>query len=47
MRFLGTVELGGKTATGIAVPDDVVSALGATSPGGEDGRRTARGRRIR
>jgi hypothetical protein len=29
MRFLGTVELGGKTATGIEVPDDIVSALGS------------------
>lgn len=29
MRFQSTVELGGKTATGIAVPDDVVAALGA------------------
>jgi Domain of unknown function (DUF1905)/Bacteriocin-protection, YdeI or OmpD-Associated len=28
MEFRGTVELGGKTATGIAVPDDVVAALG-------------------
>jgi hypothetical protein len=27
VRFRGTVELGGKTATGIAVPDDVVEAL--------------------
>ena len=29
MKFLGTVELGGKTATGIEVPDEVVSALGS------------------
>ena len=29
MRFRATVELGGKTATGIPVPDDVVDALGA------------------
>jgi hypothetical protein len=29
MRFRTTVELGGKTATGLAVPDDVVAALGA------------------
>jgi hypothetical protein len=29
MRFLGTVELGGKTATGIEVPDDIVFALGS------------------
>ncbi|MBO0841127.1 MAG: DUF1905 domain-containing protein [Sciscionella sp.] len=29
MRFRTTVELGGKTATGLCVPDDVVSALGA------------------
>lgn len=28
MRFRATVELGGKTATGITVPDDVVTALG-------------------
>lgn len=28
MTFRATVELGGKTATGIAVPDDVVEALG-------------------
>src|SRR5882757_9190199 len=31
MRFSATVELGGKTATGIEVPADVVTALG---PGG-------------
>ena len=29
MRFHSTVELGGRTATGIPVPDDVVTALGA------------------
>lgn len=29
MRFLSTVELGGKTATGIPVPDDVVTTLGS------------------
>lgn len=29
MRFRTTVELGGKTATGMRVPDDVVAALGA------------------
>lgn len=29
MRFRTAVELGGKTATGMAVPADVVSALGA------------------
>ena len=29
MRFRATVELGGKTATGIVVPEDVVAALGA------------------
>ena len=29
MEFRATVELGGKTATGIQVPDDVVEALGA------------------
>jgi hypothetical protein len=28
MKFRATVELGGKTATGIEVPDDVVAALG-------------------
>ena len=31
MRFRATVELGGKTATGIEVPDDVVAALGPGS----------------
>lgn len=29
MRFTGTIELGGKTATGIEVPADVVAALDA------------------
>ncbi len=29
MRFRTTLELGGKTATGIRVPEDVVTALGA------------------
>lgn len=29
MRFRTTVELGGKTATGLPIPDDVVTALGA------------------
>jgi hypothetical protein len=29
MRFRATIELGGKTATGIPVPADVVEALGA------------------
>ena len=29
MRFRATVELGGKTATGIEVPPDVVAALGS------------------
>jgi len=29
MKFRATVELHGKTATGIEVPDDVVAALGA------------------
>ncbi|MGI8682336.1 MAG: DUF1905 domain-containing protein [Mycobacteriales bacterium] len=28
MRFHAVVELGGKTATGLAVPDDIVAALG-------------------
>jgi hypothetical protein len=31
MRFRATVELGGKTATGIEVPQDVVAALGSGS----------------
>jgi len=30
MRFHATVELGGKTATGIEVPTDIVTALGST-----------------
>jgi hypothetical protein len=29
MRFRTTVELGGKTATGLPVPEDVVAALGS------------------
>jgi hypothetical protein len=29
MKFSATVELGGKTATGIEVPDDVVAGLGS------------------
>jgi hypothetical protein len=29
MRFTGTIELGGKTATGVEVPADVVDGLGA------------------
>ena len=29
MEFRTTVELGGKTATGLQVPDDVVEALGS------------------
>jgi len=29
MRFRTTLQLDGKTATGIEVPDDVVTALGA------------------
>src|SRR5712691_3848626 len=29
MRFRATVELGGKTATGIEVPEDVVATLGS------------------
>jgi hypothetical protein len=28
MRFRTTIELGGKTATGFEVPDEIVSALG-------------------
>jgi hypothetical protein len=31
MKFRATVELGGKTATGIEVPEDVVAALGPGS----------------
>jgi hypothetical protein len=31
MKFRATVELGGKTATGIEVPDDVVAELGSGS----------------
>ncbi len=31
MKFLATVELGGKTATGIEVPEEVVAALGSGS----------------
>jgi len=31
MRFRATVELGGKSATGIEVPEDVVAALGPGS----------------
>jgi bifunctional DNA-binding transcriptional regulator/antitoxin component of YhaV-PrlF toxin-antitoxin module len=30
MRFHATLELGGKTATGIHVPDEVVAALGSS-----------------
>jgi hypothetical protein len=30
MRFESTVELGGKTATGIPVPENVIEALGAS-----------------
>jgi hypothetical protein len=30
MRFRATVELGGKTATGLPVPDDVVAGLGSS-----------------
>ena len=30
MRFESTVELGGKTATGIPVPDEVIEALGSS-----------------
>lgn len=30
MRFRATVELGGRTATGIQVPDDVITALGSS-----------------
>jgi hypothetical protein len=30
MRFRATVELGGKTATGLPVPDDVVAELGSS-----------------
>ena len=30
MRFRTTVELGGKTATGLQVPDEIVAALGSS-----------------
>ena len=30
MRFESTVELGGKTATGIPIPDEVIEALGSS-----------------
>jgi Bacteriocin-protection, YdeI or OmpD-Associated/Domain of unknown function (DUF1905) len=30
MRFASTVELGGKTATGIPIPDEVIEAIGAS-----------------
>jgi len=30
VRFQALVELGGKTATGLAVPDDIVAALGTS-----------------
>lgn len=30
VRFRATIELGGKTATGIEVPDEVVAALGSS-----------------
>lgn len=30
MRFRATVELGGRTATGIQVPDNVITALGSS-----------------
>lgn len=30
MRFRATIELGGKTATGLEVPEDVVAALGTS-----------------
>lgn len=32
MKFTATVELGGKTATGIPVPEEVVAALGGKRP---------------
>jgi hypothetical protein len=32
MKFLATVELNGKTATGIEVPEEVVTALGSGRP---------------
>ena len=31
MRFESSVELGGKTATGIAVPDEVIAGLGGSN----------------
>jgi hypothetical protein len=30
MRFESVVELGGKTATGVGIPDEVIAALGAS-----------------
>ncbi len=30
MRFESTVELGGKTATGIPIPDEIIEALGSS-----------------
>ncbi len=30
MRFASTLELGGKTATGIPIPDEVIEAIGAS-----------------
>ena len=30
MRFESTVELGGRTATGIPIPDEVIESLGSS-----------------
>ena len=38
MKFATTLELHGKTATGIEVPDEVVEALGGRQPTGGDGQ---------
>ena len=50
MKFRATVELGGKTATGIEVPEDVVAAVGSSrrppvtvTIGGDSYRTTVRG----
>ena len=49
MRFRTTVELGGKTATGLRVPAEVVEALGAGSgpPSGSTSARTPTAARSR
>jgi len=40
MKFRATVELGGKTATGIEVPEDVVAALGSVNRAGHSDHRS-------